>query len=223
VVGAARRLPQLDGGGGGGGEPGHPLRALSLTCDVTDAEACRSVVAAAATFLEPFGGLDTVVYAAGSAPLGPVTTTTSAQWHDLLATNLVGAALIGAAAVPHLLRQPGGTLVLLSSHSVGEPWPGLVPYAASKGGLDQLALGLRAEEPSVRFLRIAVGPTATSFADGWTPEVAGPWFERWAALGHLRHAVLEPDETAAAIVAALDDPGGGDDLRVTGAEEGPAA
>ncbi|MGO8873083.1 MAG: hypothetical protein ACLQPH_17100 [Acidimicrobiales bacterium] len=66
------------------------------------------------------------------------------------------------------------------SHSVGRPWPGLVPYASSKAALDELVLGLRSEEPCLRTVRVVVGPTATPFADGWDPEVAGPLFERWA-------------------------------------------
>ena len=174
---------------------------------------------AASSFLEPHGGLDTVIYAAGTAPLGSLSSTTAVQWHQILATNLVGAALVVTAALPHLDRQRGrSAVVLLSSNSVDQPWPGLVAYAASKGGLNQLALGLRAEEKHVRTLRVVVGPTATSFADGWDPDVMTPYFEQWAAEGYLRHEVLEPDQTAAAILIALDHPDSPDDLSVIGTE-----
>jgi NAD(P)-dependent dehydrogenase (short-subunit alcohol dehydrogenase family) len=169
-------------------------------------------------FLEPHGGLNTVIFAAGTAPLASIASTTADQWNELLATNLIGAALIVAEALPHLRHHPSGhaTIALLSSHSVGDPWPGLVPYAASKAAVNELALGLRVEEPTIRTVRIDVGPTATAFADGWDPDVAGPFFEGWARDGYLRHQVLEPAETAAAILSALDAPGSPDDLSVIG-------
>ncbi len=219
MVLAARRRPLLLELIGASEQPGH---GLALSLDTVDPTAPGPVVDAAAAFLEPHGGLDTVIYAAGTAPLGGIATTTAAEWHQVLSTNLVGAAMVVAAALPYLRVQrshppaPTPTIVLLSSHSVGDPWPGLVPYAASKAGLNELALGLRAEAPALRTLRVAVGPTATSFADAWDPSRAGPYFTDWAERGYLRHAVLEPDVTAAAILAALDDPSADDDLRVIG-------
>jgi NAD(P)-dependent dehydrogenase (short-subunit alcohol dehydrogenase family) len=213
---AARRRDLLDELIAGSDQP-H--LALALACDTSDPDACQAVVAGAAAFLEPHGGLDTVIYAAGTAPLGPLSSTTAAQWHQLLATNLVGAALVVAAALPELRRHRGdAAVVLLSSHSVDEPWPGLVPYAASKAGMNQLALGLRAEEEGLRTIRVAVGPTATSFADGWDADGATAYFEQWAQRGYLRHDVLEPDQTAARILAVLDDPDSPDDLLVIGDE-----
>jgi NAD(P)-dependent dehydrogenase (short-subunit alcohol dehydrogenase family) len=193
--------------------------ALARSCDVADPAACAALVDAATAFLEPHGGIDTVMYAAGTAPLGPLSDTTADQWHELLATNVVGAALVLARALPSLRRHPGwATAVLLSSHSVGDPWPGLVPYAASKAALNELALGLRSEEPALRTIRVAVGPTSTSFADGWDPETATGFLGGWAERGYLRHTILEPAETAAMILAALDDPDAPDDLSVIGAE-----
>ena len=216
VVLAARRSALLDEVIAGSH---RPAPTSALPCDTSDPDSCEAVVAAAAAFLEAHGGLDTIVYAAGTAPLGPLSSTTATQWHEILATNLVGAALVVSAALPHLGRHQGhSAVVLLSSSSVDAPWPGLVAYAASKGGLNQLALGLRAEAEGVRTIRVAVGPTATSFADGWDPDCFATYFEQWAADGHLRHEVLEPDWTAAAILAALDDPDSPDDLSVIGPE-----
>ncbi len=66
---------------------------------------------AAAAFLEAHGGLDTVIYAAGTAPLGALSATTVAQWHgELLATNTSSRvpALVVAEAMPELRRQPPG-------------------------------------------------------------------------------------------------------------------
>lgn len=175
--------------------------AVGLVGDAADGEACAGLVTAAAHAL---GGLDAVVYAAGVSPLGSVATTSATTWHQVLATNVVGAALVVSAALGPLRGSDRPVCVLLSSHSVDRPWPGLVPYAAGKAGLDALAAGLRAEEPWLRVVRVVVGPTATSFADGWDPVDAGPYFERWAAEGYLEHRVLEPAEVAGRVVAVLD-------------------
>ncbi len=70
----------------------------------------------------------------------------------------------------------------------------------------------------MRTLRISVGPTVTSFADGWDPAVATTYLTRWFEERHLRHDVLSPEETAGAILSALDDPASPDDLTVIGAE-----
>jgi NAD(P)-dependent dehydrogenase (short-subunit alcohol dehydrogenase family) len=201
-------------------ESPQPALGLAAGCDVTAAEAGAGLVRAATAFLEGHGGLDTVIYAAGTAPLGALSSTTAGQWQEPLATNLVGAALVVAEALPELRRRPAGRSVvaLLSSHIVGDPWPGLGAYAASKAGVNELARGLRAEEPSVRTLRISVGPTVTSFADGWDADVATTYLTRWFEEGQLRHDVLTPDETAGAILRALDDPASPDDLTVIGAE-----
>jgi NAD(P)-dependent dehydrogenase (short-subunit alcohol dehydrogenase family) len=184
-----------------------------FVCDVTDEEQCRRLVADAA---EALGGLDVVVYATGRSPLGRLEATVADTWHGILATNVVGAGLVMAAAMEHLRRSRHPVVAVVSSHSVGRPWPGLVPYAASKAALDQLALGLRAEEPWLRVVRVVVGPTATAFADGWGPTVAGPLFEQWAAEGYLVHEVQEPGTVAARIVDALDAPGTSDDVIVIG-------
>jgi NAD(P)-dependent dehydrogenase (short-subunit alcohol dehydrogenase family) len=204
---AARRREDLDAAAHDAGPS-----ARAFVCDVTDEVALGRMVADAAAWL---GGLDTVVYAAGTAPLAPLSATTGDQWRAVLATNVTGAALTVAAALGHLRRGTHPSVVLLTSHSVGRPWPGLVPYVASKAALDQLALGLAVEEPALRVLRVVVGNTATGFADRWEPAAAGAALQQWVDEGYLTHRVLEPDEVASAVVAALVE-GAAGDLRVVG-------
>ncbi|MEI7858799.1 MAG: SDR family oxidoreductase [Acidimicrobiales bacterium] len=193
--------------------------AIGLVGDATDGDQCRTMVEDAVGAL---GGLDAVVYAAGASPLGSVADTSAATWSDVLSTNVVGAALTISAALVHLRASPDPMCALLTSHSVNRPWPGLVPYAASKAALDGLITGLRAEEPWLRVVRVVVGPTATSFADGWDPAVAGQYFERWAAEGYLDRAVLEPDDVAARIVAALDGSDPWSEVDAVGDQEHPS-
>lgn len=210
VVAAARRgqlLEEL-------AEAHEPLVAAH-PCDAADAEACAATVARAVSWSHEHGTtLRTVVYAAGTAPLAPVADTDAEQWRHVLGVNLVGAAMVTRAALGHLRTVPGASLVLLSSHSVGRPWPGLVPYAASKAGLVELARGLRAEEPAVRVVVVNVGNTITGFADGWDPELLVQASEAWVAGGYLRHDVLTAEVVGAAVADATE--GGPDELDVIG-------
>jgi short-subunit dehydrogenase len=109
-------------------------------------------------------------------------------------------------------------VVVVTTHSMGTPWPWLGVYGATKAALAELARGLRSEEPRLRVLCVAVGNTATSFADNWDPDTAAQAFEQWASEGLLRYEVLQSEEMADAILAAVVDPSTPDELLIAGAE-----
>jgi NAD(P)-dependent dehydrogenase (short-subunit alcohol dehydrogenase family) len=191
--------------------------ALALRCDVTSEPECHQVVDDAAGWL---GGLDDLVVMAGSSPLVRIADVDAATWRVLLETNLVGAALVIGRALEHL-RAGDHPVVVVTTHSMGLPWPGLGAYAATKAGLAELARGLRREEPGIRTLTVSIGPTLTAFAESWDAAAAGAAFEEWAAAGYLRHAVLQAEEMAGAILRAMGDPAGGDEIQIAGEETGP--
>lgn len=194
----------------------RPFSARAFRCDVADANDAIRTVGEAAAWM---GGLDVVVYAAGTASLGRVSELTSSDWKQLMATNVVGAALVVGRALPALRRAENGTIAFLSSHTVGNPWPSLVAYAASKAALEELARGLRAEEPTVRVLSIKVGDTSTPFADNWDPvrfdEALTGWFEE----GLMRYRIMVADEVAELVLRAVADRDGPDEMLVRGEEE----
>ena len=155
--------------------------AIGVTCDVMDEGSCRAMVDEAAS---TFGGIDALVYAAGISPLGRLADARSADWERVVRTNLVGPGIVCAALLPHL-RESGGRAVLLSSSSVGRPYPGLSMYAASKAALEEQVRGWRSENPDVCFSCVVVGPTmGTEFADAWDPQLAVEMFEIWQARGY---------------------------------------
>lgn len=196
---AARRLDLLEAAVAEAAAAGAERRGLALGCDVRRPADCQRVVDAAATAL---GGLDAVVYGAGVSPLALLTSAGPDVWHALVETNLVGAALVSQAALPHLFASQG-RLVLLGSSSVGRPYPGLVPYASTKAAVHELARGLRNEHPSLRVTTVVVGPTLTGFADGWDPGLATAMFSRWLAEGYPAGAALAVEAMAGQIVAVL--------------------
>src|SRR5205823_1179119 len=150
--------------------------ALAIPCDVTDADSCRDAITQAASGL---GGIDALVYATGVGPLQALTDIDADTWRWAFETNVTGAALVTAAAVPHLTESRGVAAYLSSvSASITAPWPGLGAYAVTKAALDKLVEAWRSEHPSVGFTRVVVGDCAggegasmTEFANGWDPEV----------------------------------------------------
>lgn len=185
---------------------------LALAADVRDEAAVRRAVADAAA---AFGGLDAVLYAAAVSPLLPMAQATQADWRDVLDTNLVGAALVAAAAAPHLLAS-GGRLVILSSKSVRAPFSDLGLYATSKGALDGLIRCLPVEFPGLLVTRVVVGNThSTDFASSWNPDALAAAIDRWSAAGVLGSMdSLHPDDVADAVIGVLTSAAHIDDLAV---------
>ncbi|HZP29891.1 MAG TPA: SDR family oxidoreductase [Acidimicrobiia bacterium] len=167
--------------------------------DVRDADDCGRIVEDAVAAL---GGLDALCYAAAVSPLKLLTDTTVDDWRRVLDTNVVGAALVTRAAVPHL--GPGAVVAYLSSESVGRPRHGLVAYAASKLALEELIRGFRVEHPELRFAKVTVGATiGTEFGLEFDLELAGRLFPLWIAHGEMRKNYMEPPEVGEVVVDHL--------------------
>ena len=78
--------------------------AAAIECDVTDEASVRSAIDSAA---EALGGIDNLVYTPAIGPLVRLVDTDADTWGRVFATNVTGAALATAAAVPHLTRSAG--------------------------------------------------------------------------------------------------------------------
>ena len=182
--------------------------ALALTCDVTDESSIQSAVEEAATGL---GGIDGLVYCPAIGPLVRLADTDGETWRRVFDTNVIGASLVAAAAVPHLTAS-GGTAVFLSSvqASMTAPMPGLGAYAVSKAALDRLVDAWRAEHPAVGFSRVTVGDCfggeghgLTHFADDWDPELASELYAVWTRRGLLAGTFLDVEELVRVVEALL--------------------
>ena len=77
-----------------------------------------------------------------------------------------------------------------------------------------VARGLRREEPGLRVLCVAVGPTVTAFAEGWDPDMATAAFTAWAEGEMMRYGLLEAADMATAIIDAVLDVGGPNDILI---------
>ncbi|MGQ0432989.1 MAG: SDR family oxidoreductase [Microthrixaceae bacterium] len=195
VAATARRVDRLDA------LASSCTGVVALPADVTDEPAIRSAVDSAAHSL---GGLDAVIFAAATSPLLPMARASQADWRAVLDTNLVGAALVAAAAAPHLIRR-GGRLVILSSKSVQQPFADLGLYATSKAALEGLVRCLPVEFPGLLVTRVVIGNThGTDFASSWDGAALHDAMERWAAAGTLgATSTMHPEEVADAVLQVL--------------------
>ncbi len=174
--------------------------AVGVAGDVGDPASCSALVDES---VEALGGLDVLVYSAALLPLAPLASTPTPVWDAVMATNVRGAALTTAAALP-ALRATGGRAAYLSSDAVGAPRTGLAAYAVSKAALDQLVECWRLEEPDVSFTRVTCGPTLTTIATGWDMDLAARYFGEWmAADPAFGTAVLTAEDVADRVVTAL--------------------
>jgi NAD(P)-dependent dehydrogenase (short-subunit alcohol dehydrogenase family) len=89
-----------------------------------------------------FGRLDVLVANAGRALVATATETTPEQWDRTIGTNLTGCFLLARAAIPHLITAGGGSIVLTASQLAFVGAERFAAYAASKGGVLNLARAL---------------------------------------------------------------------------------
>jgi NAD(P)-dependent dehydrogenase (short-subunit alcohol dehydrogenase family) len=180
--------------------------AVVVTGDVRAPADCARIVTEAAVAL---GGIELLLYCAGSSPLRPLADTTADDWATVFETHVLGVHHIVQEALLHMPRH--GVVAVLSSETVGRPRYGLGAYGASRAALDQLLHALRVEHPLVRFTTVTVGATfPTEFGDGFDPEVLGRALSEWARHGLMTEEMMHPDEVAAVLAgvfgAALGNP-----------------
>ena len=181
---------------------------LAIACDVTDEESIRAAIDKAAAGL---GGIDALVYAAGIGPLARLADIDADTWRAALDTNVVGASLVTAAAIPHLTESAGVAAYLSSvSASLTPPWPGLAAYIVSKAALDKLVEAWRAEYPHVGFTRVVVGDcgggegdAVSGFANDWDQELAAELFPIWLERRYLSGHLVEVETLVHVVDAVL--------------------
>lgn len=131
------------------------VRAVALQADLADMDEAAAVPARVA---EALSRLDVVVNSASIFFRTPVGGVTEEEWDDLFAINAKGPFFLAQAAVPYL-KYDDPCIVNILDTSVSRPFPGYVPYTASKAALDSVTIGLaRALAPRVRVNAVAPGP-----------------------------------------------------------------
>ena len=168
--------------------------------DVRDGVALRSAIDSC---VDVMGGVDFVVANAGVAAYGTVRQADEASFERVLDINLNGVFRTLKYATPHLERSRGHAMVVASAISF-TPLAGLASYAASKAGVEMLALAYRQE---VAHLGITVGLVHPSWIDTDLVRGADADIPSFMALrGRLPYPgniTTSVDRAAAAIVKGL--------------------
>ena len=202
VAFAARRRELVDDAAAEAGNG-----AIGLTCDVRDEASCSAVIADTVAAL---GGLDAVVYSTAIDVLVRLADASAAQWADTFATNVGGAGLITAAALPHL-RASNGRAVFISASSVDRPLPGMGVYAASKAALETMVRAWQGEHPDVCFATVRVGSAMpTGVYESWNRELMVELSAGWGPLGYIHDngpgGPMTVEQAAGAVVTVLNSP-----------------
>jgi 2-dehydro-3-deoxy-D-gluconate 5-dehydrogenase len=117
------------------------LRSLGAQAEFVDLDvlketSCHQAVRHA---VERFGRLDILINNAGTTVRKPPEDLTAQDWHLVIDTNLTSAFLCSQAAYPHMVRVGGGKIINIGSMMSVFASSYATPYAASKGGIVQLA------------------------------------------------------------------------------------
>src|SRR6266446_48871 len=118
---------------------------LFVAADVTTAEGCETVAAAARNHL---GEVDIVVHVVGgsSAPAGGFAALSEDEWRRALDLNLFPAVRLDRALLPMMLEQRSGVIIHITSIQRVMPLPeATIAYAAAKAALANYSKGLSKE------------------------------------------------------------------------------
>jgi len=181
-----------------------PSADLSLTVDVTDADAVQRAVAA---IVEAFGRVDLLVNNAGITGSDKATVcheTPIEQWDLVQAVNVRGPFLCTRAVLPTMLSQKSGHVITVASVAGLIAFPGRCAYTASKGAALQFSKSLAVDYAAagIRANAICPGMVETPMTQ-WRLDV--PELRAAVESNIPMGRVAMPDEIANAIVALASD------------------
>jgi NAD(P)-dependent dehydrogenase (short-subunit alcohol dehydrogenase family) len=149
------------------------VRGMAVAGDVGDAADAQRMIDEVVT---RFGRIDILVNNAGTQTWTPFLEVTEREWDLVIRTNLKGCFLCTQAAARHM-RSTGGAIVNIGSGCNKVPFPGLVAYTASKGGIEMLTKVAAVELAPYRIRVNCVAPGAVE-VDRTRMEIddyAGTW------------------------------------------------
>jgi len=153
--------------------PGGAVRAM--VCDVSDAKAIDGLVKGA---VKEFGRIDTLLNVAGVNRRMKAEKLSEADYDFIVDINLKGPFLLSLAVGKQQLERKTGNQINITSLNNDRPLRGVMPYAVSKSGLQQMTRALAAEwGPSgIRVNAIAPGFILTDLTKKlWSQPVMQDW------------------------------------------------
>lgn len=143
-----------------------------VAADVSTEAGVRTVIDAAVT---AFGRLDVLVNNVGLARGADIESTTDADWQEAIDQTLLPAVRASRLAVPHLRKQGGGAIVIVSS-IFGREAGGRMTYNAVKAAEISLAKSLAQQLAKDQIRVVSVAPGSILFEGGswWKRQQTDP-------------------------------------------------
>lgn len=171
-------------------------------CDVTDAEALKAAIDAAAKALGP---ITVLVNNVADDTRHAAAETSAEAWRARLAVNLDPTFLAATAVQPGMAAAGGGAILNLSSINALLGPGGMPAYVAAKGAVNALTKALAREWGGDNIRVNAISPgwvvTERQLSLWLTPEAEARWMEEVA----LKRRILPEDVAGLALFLASDD------------------
>jgi NAD(P)-dependent dehydrogenase (short-subunit alcohol dehydrogenase family) len=187
-------------------------RVLRCAGDVTKFEDVRRMVETALIFT---GELDVLVNNAAIDPGGATVVETDPElWHRVLETNLTGPFYLMKAAIPHMIKGGGGSIINIASLGGLRCLPGMPAYCTSKAGLIMLTkqVALDFGPDKIRCNAVCPGGTRTAMLEeslGPLADVLGTdldgVFKRISSMVPLRRTAVPAEIAGICSYLASDD------------------
>ncbi|WP_027483377.1 SDR family NAD(P)-dependent oxidoreductase [Deinococcus pimensis] len=143
--------------------------AVYVRCDVSREDEVEALVRAA---VDRFGLVDVLVNNAGFRASGTLHETSGELWDRMMAVDLKGVYLCSYHALPHMMRQGGGSIIMLSSVSGIAGDYGMAAYNAAKGAVTNLTRNM-----ALDYARSGIRVNAICPGAIFTPLLAQAWEE----------------------------------------------
>jgi NAD(P)-dependent dehydrogenase (short-subunit alcohol dehydrogenase family) len=142
----------------------HGSEALYIQADAGSAEDCARAVAETHA---RWGRVDVLVHAAGAAAVGGFFEVTEESWGKAFDVHVHAVLRLARAAVPHMMEQGEGAIVLISSAAGHRGCLGAMAYGVAKGVLPQFTRTLARElaDHNIRVNCVSPGIIRTPFQD----------------------------------------------------------
>ncbi len=167
---------------------------------------CTAFIEAAA---QAFGRLDILVNNAGMRLYQTVEGSTDASWSAILAVNVKGYALCAKAAIPHMRRAGGGSIVNIASNRSVNAGGNMVEYDTSKAAVVGLTRGLAYDhaKDGIRCNAVSPGPVFTRFHEKRAAAIGKTTAEFVAGFGQggMLKRPARPEEIASCILFLASD------------------
>ncbi len=179
----------------------HPGSVLACPGDVSCPEDVKRMIEAT---LGLSGTLDVLVNNAAFDVLGRITELELQQWERVFSVNLTGPFLLMREAIPHMIKQGGGSIINIASIGGIRCMPSSPAYGTAKAGLIHLtkAVALDYGPVGIRCNAVCPGATRTEMFEATLTELAAAQgsdlqtvLERFARPAPLRR-IASPQEMA---------------------------